>query len=121
MADVNELKKTNDNLGHAAGDETLRRAAQALRSVFRAEDIVARIGGDEFAVLLLNTDAAAAAIALARIRSSLVRLNASHTQTPVSLALGAGTVGQGSALANALVEADAQMYVDKSIYRRNAF
>ena len=121
MADVNELKRTNDNLGHAAGDELLRRAAQALRSAFRAEDVVARIGGDEFAALLLSTDAAAASVALPRIRSSLVRLNALQGGASVSLALGAGTAEEGGTLSNAFKEADAQMYIDKSFSRQHPF
>ena len=120
MADVNELKRTNDNWGHAAGDESLRRAAQALKAVFRAEDPVARIGGDEFAVLLVNTDAAVA-VALPRIRNNLVRLNALQGGASVSLALGAGTALQGNALANAFKEADAMMYVDKAFYRQHPF
>ena len=52
MVDVDHLKITNDRRGHAAGDSLLRRAAAVLRAAFRTEDVVARIGGDEFAVLL---------------------------------------------------------------------
>jgi PAS domain S-box-containing protein len=52
MVDVDGLKEVNDTLGHAAGDKVLRQTASVLLSVFRAEDIVARIGGDEFVVIL---------------------------------------------------------------------
>jgi diguanylate cyclase (GGDEF)-like protein len=119
MADVDELKRINDNLGHAAGDESLRRAAQALSAAFRAEDVVARIGGDEFAVLLLRTDAAAAEIALSRIRSHIARLNTLHAENPIYLSMGAGTTEQGDSLPDAFKEADTRMYADKSSGRRH--
>ncbi|MDD5369776.1 MAG: diguanylate cyclase, partial [Anaerolineaceae bacterium] len=52
MADVDGLKETNDTHGHQAGDELLRQTAEVLKSAFRAQDVVARIGGDEFGILL---------------------------------------------------------------------
>jgi len=56
MGDVNGLKLVNDSLGHVAGDELLRKSAELIKSVCRADDIIARIGGDEFVVLLPKTD-----------------------------------------------------------------
>ena len=51
FADLDKMKLINDNLGHTKGDKALIEAASILREVFRASDIIARIGGDEFAVL----------------------------------------------------------------------
>ena len=68
MADMDFIKKTNDQQGHAAGDALLQRVAQTLTAAFRAEDMVARIGVDEFAVLLPATDATAAQVSLGRVR-----------------------------------------------------
>ncbi len=84
MADVDQLKETNDSQGHAAGDTLLKRLAQVLSAAFRAEDILARIGGDEFAVLLPNTGSSAVKKALIRLRRTLREHNAAHIRTASS-------------------------------------
>lgn len=54
MIDIDDFKRVNDTLGHQCGDETIKRIAQRIKSVFRASDIVGRVGGDEFMVLMQN-------------------------------------------------------------------
>ncbi|SNB46776.1 PAS domain S-box protein [Geobacter sp. DSM 9736] len=113
MADVDGLKMTNDTGGHAAGDRLLQQAATVLSSVFRAEDMVARIGGDEFVVLLPEADEAAVAKAVQRVRDVL------RTSSPVlgginlSLSLGTATARESGGLLEALRLADERMYEDK--------
>jgi diguanylate cyclase (GGDEF)-like protein len=113
IADLDGLKTTNDTRGHAEGDKLIRRAAEVLAASVRAEDVVARIGGDEFAALLPATDAAAALQAVARIHA-LVELNNKYHQTPtLSLSIGSASGVAGTRLPDVMREADDAMYVEK--------
>ena len=70
-ADVDHLKRINDMHGHAEGDKAIVRAADALKAAFRDSDIVARVGGDEFAALVFESDANGREVILERIREKL--------------------------------------------------
>lgn len=72
LADLNELKSINDRSGHAAGDDALRQFGYALRRSVRAGDTAARIGGDEFAVILSNAEASEVERFLERLRTTLL-------------------------------------------------
>ena len=113
VADVDGLKILNDTLGHAVGDELLQQAANVLTSVFRAGDVLARTGGDEFAALLPVTDSAAAEQIVARIRESLVEHNTRFPDLPVKFSLGTATAEKDN-LAGTFNLADQRMYADKS-------
>lgn len=122
LADLNGLKQANDRHGHAEGDKLIRRAVEVLQASVRGDDVVARIGGDEFALILPATDAAAAEQALQRIRSLAELNNKYYGPTVLSLALGASTGEAGSVLTEVLREADDRMYVEKRLFysRRGA-
>jgi diguanylate cyclase (GGDEF)-like protein len=119
IADLNFLKRTNDGLGHEAGDDLLRRAAEVLKAAFREEDVVARIGGDEFAVLLPKSDAAAAEQALQRIRTLMELNNKYYQGPPLSMSLGAATGNSRGELLTAVQrEADDNMYREKKEHHK---
>jgi diguanylate cyclase (GGDEF)-like protein/PAS domain S-box-containing protein len=114
MIDVDGLKDVNDRNGHAAGDELLRKTAELLKAAFRGEDIVARIGGDEFAVLLPGTDSISVQGALQRIHAQLEAYHNSNPPIPISLSFGAATTIEGSDLEQVLHIADANMFYEKA-------
>jgi diguanylate cyclase (GGDEF)-like protein/PAS domain S-box-containing protein len=113
MVDVDHLKKFNDEHGHAAGDELLKHVAKTLMSAFRAEDVVARIGGDEFAVLLPATDVPAADVSLQRVRHVIRENNARDTEIPIHISMGVSTANKAERINAALKEADSNMYREK--------
>lgn len=113
VIDLDNLKQTNDSHGHAVGDELIRGAARILQAVFRGSDIISRIGGDEFAVLLPRTDPAACEQMLERVRAKMQEHNLNNPQ-PVKFSIGAATADGGS-LAAAFAAADSRMYQDKAV------
>lgn len=114
--DLNGLKQVNDDEGHGAGDEMLRRVGEVLSKAVDAPACAARIGGDEFAVLLPATDATGATAAKERILSVLELNNQFYTGHPLSLAIGQATCHTGEPLSTALQEADKAMYQAKARY-----
>ncbi|PYO14318.1 MAG: GGDEF domain-containing protein [Gemmatimonadetes bacterium] len=76
--DLDEFKVVNDRLGHGAGDAVLRTVARALSAVLRVSDVVARVGGDEFVVLLPETGTAPARLAIEKLRQAIAGIVPAH-------------------------------------------
>jgi diguanylate cyclase (GGDEF)-like protein len=113
MADLDGLKKINDSLGHAVGDRLIRAAADVIRKSVRAEDVVARVGGDEFALILPETDVLTVEGVLARIRENEMEFNRECIGYQVLISIGIATVEEGGSLSDAMKKADERMYQDK--------
>ncbi len=106
VIDVDDLKQINDTKGHSAGDHMLLRTAKALRSILRQDDVAARVGGDEFTVLGIETDGDAAQALAERIRLALAAV-----QVNASVGLAMRVPSQG--LISAWNQADTAMYMQK--------
>lgn len=117
--DLDGFKPVNDRHGHAAGDAVLKAIAAAIVAEVRASDIVARIGGDEFAVLLWNVNGASAAAKAAALERAVyatpVRWDASTLV--VGASAGVALAGALDTPAELLARADAAMYVRKHARR----
>ena len=113
--DINEFKQINDEYGHAAGDIAIRHISQLLSSAMRESDFLARIGGDEFAVIMYYASEEAARKRGAKISERLLKTPFIFNGKPihVSAAYGCYTVRAGDDAESSLAAADMSMYVDK--------
>ncbi len=115
MADIDHFKKVNDTYGHLAGDEILKKIADALISSCRDADIPARFGGEEFVVLMPLTSTTEAAALAERLRSRVENLRPSTDsgRVDVTISLGVAMHRQAETLADTIKKADVSLYEAK--------
>jgi len=114
-ADVDGLKPINDRMGHQVGDRVVRETASLLRSTCRDSDVVARIGGDEFAVLMAQTSGMAPPVLVKRIRQRILQRNAEGEPPELSVSVGLATYDPANPcpIEELLRRADEFMYEEK--------
>jgi diguanylate cyclase (GGDEF)-like protein/PAS domain S-box-containing protein len=118
MGDVNSLKLVNDTFGHQEGDNLLKKVAELMKSFCRREDIIARWGGDEFAVLLPQTQRDYAEEIIARIKD--VCRKTSRYKIPISISLGVASKEKvAQTIQSVISEAEDNMYKSKLLEKKS--
>ena len=114
--DLNGLKRVNDRHGHLAGDAALIHVARLLQGLIRGTDVVARIGGDEFGLILDHLDHNSAIDTAERISRCIASnpLDLGGTEVRLEAAIGVATILPGDSAADVMSRADRNMYRAKS-------
>lgn len=116
LMDLNGLKQANDQLGHDAGDALLRRFGEVLNGVISVPNHAARIGGDEFAIVMPGADSKTVA-SMAETITKLMHINNQfYSNAPLSVAIGMATSKDGEKLEDLIKRADLAMYEDKRLH-----
>jgi diguanylate cyclase (GGDEF)-like protein len=119
LLDVDDFKQRNDRFGHQAGDSALTCLVQACMRTVRETDVVARIGGDEFAVLLPGSNHIGAVALAARLREAVEQCELDGGTLRVSVGISAAEHGR-SAAETIVRAADLDLYRDKALRKRSA-
>jgi len=118
IVDLNGLKQTNDSFGHSAGDKLIRRAAEVLKASLEEGHIAARIGGDEFILIMPDSNEPKVREMVERVESLVIMNNKYYREPELSLSMGASTSAPGFSLSKFISLADDAMYQSKGSYHR---
>ena len=116
FVDLDGLKAINDSFGHRTGDEALIKVAALLGEGIRRSDVVARIGGDEFGILLENAGEEKARDTAARLGDTICNCEFRHErqEVPLSVTIGIAMIAKNDTVADVMARADAEMYRGKA-------
>jgi diguanylate cyclase (GGDEF)-like protein len=122
MSDLNNFKLVNDRYGHLMGDYVLSQVASVLKTCVRGSDYVVRYGGDEFLILLPETDEKGAEIVRQRIGEKVTEWDRNHRmgEVPISLSLGLYLHVPGQTPEQDVAEVDSRMYIEKQGMKNGA-
>jgi diguanylate cyclase (GGDEF)-like protein len=113
MIDIDNFKRFNDEYGHISGDRVLAAVSEALREYLRPTDLIARFGGDEFAVLLPGLELVQAQQTAERLRQQVATLSPSSLSTAITISIGVSKNQENDDVAALVQRADAAMYAAK--------
>ncbi len=117
IIDIDHFKQINDRFGHPAGDSVLQAVAQTLHEAVLGADLLARIGGEEFAILLTDTGLENARRVAARIHDRLAQADMAAIGQRVTVSIGIAALGAGQSLGDLLRQADEALYTSKQLGR----
>ncbi len=115
MIDIDDFKKVNDTYGHTVGDKVLKTIAQILKTKLRATDVVGRYGGEEFLVVLPETDLQAALTVAEKLRTEVAKKTFKYKDQvfKVTISLGAAQLKEGESIEELINRADQALYTSK--------
>ncbi|SIS90742.1 GGDEF domain-containing protein [Neptunomonas antarctica] len=120
MLDIDNFKQFNDQYGHAIGDAVLIKVASCIRKMCRETDLPARFGGEEFVVLLEETDATQATLIAERLRNIVSEITLPQIESRITISIGVSVFDAGIESLDALItRADSAMYIAKNNGRNN--
>lgn len=117
MCDIDHFKRINDRYGHAAGDAVIKTVAEIIRKSLRTADIAGRYGGEEFAILLLDTTEDQAVYLAERIRRKIEQVEVSYENQPISITMSFGLAERTQEMQDYFQWIDA---ADKALYTSKA-
>jgi len=121
MLDIDHFKQVNDDFGHSAGDQVIIAVANAIREVARESDIAYRFGGEEYLLILDNTDGVGAAVAAERLRKRIESLSpGDNVPSPITVSIGSAAWSGDESPSGLIVRADNALYRAKAAGRNRS-